>query len=95
VKSGEGAQQPDYSGQVRSLVVVLLALLAALVGTGCGSSSDESAPPPATLTESETAPADSAREAAPPLTGITLDGDAIALGDFRGRPVLVNVWSSW
>ena len=36
-----------------------------------------------------------AREAAPALSGVTLDGDAIALGDFRGRPVLINVWSSW
>lgn len=29
------------------------------------------------------------------FSGTTLDGETISLGDFRGRPVLVNVWSSW
>jgi hypothetical protein len=73
--------------------VALLGLLVAAVVVGCGSSSDEAAPPPATVMESSAA--DSSREAAPSLTGVSLDGGAIALGDFRGRPVLINVWSSW
>jgi hypothetical protein len=78
---------------MRSSAVALLALLVAAVIVGCGGSSDEAAPPPATTTESTRA--DTSREPAPPLAGVTLDGDAIALGDFRGRPVLINVWSSW
>lgn len=32
---------------------------------------------------------------APATTGITLDGKRLSLADLRGRPVLVNVWSSW
>jgi RTX calcium-binding nonapeptide repeat (4 copies) len=32
---------------------------------------------------------------APPLEGTTLDGRRLTLASFRGRPVLVNVWSSW
>ena len=33
--------------------------------------------------------------AAPPLTGLTLDGQAIDLKDLRGQPVLVHFWASW
>jgi peroxiredoxin len=25
----------------------------------------------------------------------TLDGDSVALSDFRGRPIVVNFWASW
>ena len=34
---------------------------------------------------------------APPLSvsGTTLEGDTIALTDFRGRPLFVNVWAAW
>lgn len=35
------------------------------------------------------------RELAPAIEGVTIDGERIALADFRGRPVFVNVWSSW
>lgn len=80
---------------MRSFAVALLALLVTMAGTSCGSSRDEAAPPPATVTESESTPPDSTREAAPLLAGITLAGDPVALADFRGRPVLINVWSSW
>lgn len=34
-------------------------------------------------------------EPAPPLEGPELDGGRVALDDFRGRVVLVNVWASW
>lgn len=78
---------------MRSFSVAVLAVVVATLAMGCGSSSDEAAPPTATVTESP--PANAAREAAPPLEGVSLDGTTIALGDFRGRPVLVNVWSSW
>jgi len=35
------------------------------------------------------------RPAAPPIAGTTLDGKRLALADLRGKPVLINVWSSW
>jgi hypothetical protein len=35
------------------------------------------------------------RQKAPPLTGVTLEGKRISLAQFKGRPVLINVWSSW
>jgi cytochrome oxidase Cu insertion factor (SCO1/SenC/PrrC family) len=82
--------EPGYSGPMR----VAVALLVVLVAAGCGSSQEEAAPPEQT-TAAEPATAGANREAAPPLTGESLTGDAIALADFQGRPVLINVWSSW
>jgi hypothetical protein len=35
------------------------------------------------------------RPQAPDITGVTLDGKRVALSHFRGRPVFINVWSSW
>jgi cytochrome oxidase Cu insertion factor (SCO1/SenC/PrrC family) len=71
----------------------LLLALCALVAAGCGGETgmDEATPPVET-----TPPADAAsRPPAPPVEGTTLDGEPISLADFRGRPVFVNVWSSW
>ena len=68
--------------------VVLIAAVA-----GCGGSEDQAAPVVEPVVETETAPA--GRAPAPDVTGTTLDGESISLGDFRGRPVLINVWSSW
>jgi len=75
---------------VRVPAFAALVFLVAAVGTACGGSTDEAATPP-----TQSAPANSTRTAAAPVAGVSLDGKAIALGDFRGRPVLVNVWSSW
>ena len=62
----------------------LLALLVlALIATGCGGAEPEGAGP-------NTAPA-----AESGIAGETLDGDRVSLEDFRGKPVFVNVWSSW
>ncbi|MGI8974918.1 MAG: TlpA family protein disulfide reductase [Gaiella sp.] len=36
-----------------------------------------------------------ARPVAPATTGTTLEGKRVSLADFMGRPVLINVWSSW
>jgi hypothetical protein len=35
------------------------------------------------------------RPKAPPIAGVTVDGGRAALSQFRGKPVLINVWSSW
>jgi cytochrome oxidase Cu insertion factor (SCO1/SenC/PrrC family) len=82
-----------YSGCVRALGLLLA--LVALVAIGCGGeqgTQETTAAPPA---ETETQPRDKRRAAAPPVEGQTLDGEPLALADFRGKPVLVNVWSAW
>jgi hypothetical protein len=35
------------------------------------------------------------RPQAPPIAGKTLDGKRLSLAQLRGKPVLINVWSSW
>jgi thiol-disulfide isomerase/thioredoxin len=35
------------------------------------------------------------REAAPVISGTTLDGDQLSLADYRGKTVVLNVWASW
>lgn len=70
---------------------IAVALLVLAIVAGCGTSDEQTAPPQATTTPSSA----SSREEAPSLSGESLAGEAIALDDFRGRPVLINVWSSW
>jgi hypothetical protein len=31
----------------------------------------------------------------PAIAGVTLDGKRLSLAKLRGKPVLINVWSSW
>ena len=64
-----------------SVVVLVLAVLA-----GCGGSDTPTAP--------ETTPTTTAT-AASQLAGTSLEGESISIDDFRGRPVLLNVWSAW
>jgi cytochrome oxidase Cu insertion factor (SCO1/SenC/PrrC family) len=79
---------------VRAFAV--LVALVALVAAGCGSETDEMVAPPAEQTQTVTATEEtSTRPAAPAIAGESLDGEPLALADYRGRPVLVNVWSSW
>jgi thiol-disulfide isomerase/thioredoxin len=42
-----------------------------------------------------TVPKVAERKPAPDLEGETLDGDPVALSDFEGKTVVVNVWGSW
>jgi uncharacterized lipoprotein YbaY len=72
---------------VRSFLLALA--LVSVVAAGCGE--DSAAPPPV-----ETTPAaETGRAPAPSVAGTSLTGERISLEGFRGRPVLVNVWSSW
>jgi hypothetical protein len=64
----------------------VLTLSVALLLSGCGGGGESAQPQPISTSE---------RRVAPEIAGTTLEGEAIALGDFRGRPVVVNVWSSW
>jgi cytochrome oxidase Cu insertion factor (SCO1/SenC/PrrC family) len=81
---------PGYSNPVRAAAVLLA--FCAVLAAGCGGGMEEATP---------TAPAEATtgtatnREPAPAIAGETLDGERIALADFRGKPVFVNVWSSW
>jgi cytochrome oxidase Cu insertion factor (SCO1/SenC/PrrC family) len=70
-----------------------LLALCALVAAGCGGGSTmEEASPPA----EGAPPAEAAnRPPAPPIEGVSLDGERVSLADLRGTPVFVNVWSSW
>ena len=69
---------------MRALTLLLLATVLA----GCGGS--ESAAPPAATEAAAGTQTPSAR-----VSGTTLDGNPISLDEYRGKPVLVNVWSSW
>jgi len=41
------------------------------------------------------AASETARRPAPALAGVTLEGKQLALANLRGKPVFINVWSSW
>jgi cytochrome oxidase Cu insertion factor (SCO1/SenC/PrrC family) len=83
---------------MRALAFVLTFTLCFAV-SACGGSADEAAQQttarPIETQPVESAPAGAGREKAPALAGTSLDGERLALVDLRGRPVLVNVWSSW
>lgn len=73
--------------------VVLLALaFVAATAMGCGGQATAEAPP---TTMAPEVPAGGDRAPAPAVEGTSLAGERIALEGFRGRPVLINVWSSW
>ncbi len=46
-------------------------------------------------TNTSTGAGASTAKQAPPIAGTTLDGKRVTLASLRGRPVLINVWSSW
>jgi hypothetical protein len=71
---------------------VAAALVTLALASGCGGSDEQTTPP---TTRAEPPAAASTREPAPALSGESLSGETIALQDFSGRPVLINVWSSW
>jgi hypothetical protein len=74
-------------------IVLVLAVSGVLAGVGCGGESERG------TSDSTVAPgsreAAEKRQQAPPIAGTTLDGDRISLASFAGRPVQINVWSSW
>jgi hypothetical protein len=76
-----------YSDCVRALMIAATSLL---LLAGCGGSTNETMPGAAqSVTVEEPA------RPAPKIEGTTLGGDHLSLVAFRGRPVFVNVWSSW
>jgi hypothetical protein len=73
------------------LAAVVCLLLA--FGVGCGGAEEQSSPQQTSAAEPSIAAPE--RRPAPAISGESLSGETIALGDFRGRPLLINVWSSW
>lgn len=69
---------------MRGLGFLLASLAALTLLAACGS--EEAAGPGTT---------EASRTETSPVAGTTLDGEPVSLADFRGRPVFVNVWSSW
>ena len=47
------------------------------------------------LVASATATPEAKRRPAPAIAGMTLDGKQVSLTKLRGKPVFINVWSSW
>lgn len=75
----------------------ILILLAALALAGCGAGGSDVQPSAtAAGTTVETGAAETpAASGSPDISGSGLDGEALSIADFRGKPVFVNVWSSW
>ena len=101
---------PGYSDPVRAFVVTLALGALVVVGCGSGDDGGDLDPVAAPPMESQPAPSPipaptpppqepedpgAGRAAAPPIGGRSLDGTPVSLSDFAGRPVLINVWSSW
>jgi cytochrome oxidase Cu insertion factor (SCO1/SenC/PrrC family) len=75
---------------------VLLAIVAIAAAACGGGTSTQGTSPETTTTTTEPPPGNGKqRSEAPPVDGTTLEGETVSLADFRGKPVLVNVWSSW
>jgi hypothetical protein len=77
---------------VRTIALAVAAIALAALVVACGGGRDEETV--ATPTAEE-APRQPVRDPAPAIEGVTLDGERISLAGFRGRSVLINVWSSW
>lgn len=60
-------------------IVLVVILVLGLLGVSCSGS----------------APAPAVGKSAPDFQLASLDGQTMALSDFRGRPVLINFWASW
>jgi hypothetical protein len=67
---------------MRSMRIAPLVATAVLAIVGCGGAAEE---------ERAATP----RQAAPTITGTTLDDGDLSLETFRGKPVMVNAWASW
>ena len=79
-------------------MVRILPLLLAIALAGCGESAPEQ--PGAPTSTSEPLPTGRLDRSfggkpAPSATFLDPDGEPVRLADFRGKPVLVNLWATW
>jgi hypothetical protein len=72
--------------------LLLVAALTAIVLTACGGGDGAATVASPETTQPAERPND---EPGPPIEGAGLDGESLSITDHHGRPVLVNVWSSW
>lgn len=80
----------------RRIGAVAPALAAAVLAAGCSNAAGGSSDTGYVAASSGIAVIAAAdRTAAPALSGTTLDGARLALADYRGDVVVVNVWGSW
>ncbi|SFC27980.1 TlpA family protein disulfide reductase [Streptomyces aidingensis] len=84
--------------RARRLGAALLALVAAAALTACAEGAGRSGGGGANFVEGTgvvTAIAPEDRVAAPELTGESTHGEPLALADYAGKVVVLNVWGSW
>lgn len=79
---------------MRAAAVVGGTLLAVTVASGCSQTMGGAEGYVAGSGTVTTIP-ESEREPAPALSGRTLDGESLALRDYAGSAVVLNVWGSW
>jgi len=76
----------------RILKILIAVLLIAVIVVGAMRFGRQPAPVPAeTVPETTEAP----QALAPDFTMYDIDGNALKLSDFRGKPVILNFWASW
>lgn len=84
---------------LRSAAVLAGAAALALTATACSSSASSSSSGSGTNfvsgTGEITAVKQGHRQAAPTLSGKTVDGDTLDVADYRGKIVVLNIWGSW
>jgi peroxiredoxin len=93
----------EWSGWLRSLVLplgIVVAIVGALlyIQSGSGDDADDgygTVALPADKNSSGREPAAETGRVAPDFLLKALDGDDVRFSDLRGRPVLVNFWSTW
>jgi hypothetical protein len=73
---------------MRTLLWLLAVVL--LGASACGGDAES----PSGVATAE-APPQTASRPARDIRGVTLEGERLSLAELRGRPVFVNVWSSW
>jgi thiol-disulfide isomerase/thioredoxin len=78
---------------MRAVAAVLVAAVAA--GCSAGITADESTGGYVSSDGAITVIPEAEREPAPEVSGVTLEGDQVALADHKGATVVVNVWGSW
>ena len=97
----ESKAENSKSRRVLPLVVGAIAILLILAGAfdiplaqgDTTAATPETEPRQATANDLEPLPV--AGHPAPDFTLQTMDGEVLALSDFRGKPVIVNFWASW
>ena len=93
-------RRPLLSARGRSRALAALVVAAVLGSAGCATEGS-AAPAAGSATSfvggdgSLTVLPQADRRPAPPLAGPTLAGPPVALADYRGKVVVLNVWGSW